>query len=349
MARKIQWTDIARGTLHAVLTLLVICAICALIVTYVIRLQSTFWQSMVFSICIGGATMLLIRAGYALIWRYAKPSNWGMALLIAVATPLGFMLGSVTASRLLHLPVDDFGLRHLHANAGLVILTVLASVFSTWFFWTQARLQRLNATTAAIEQRATKARLQMLQAQIEPHMLFNTLANLQGLIALDPIRAQRLLDQLIVYLRSTLSSSRVETTTLAQEFELMQAYLEVMSVRMGTRLHYTLELPPALRSIALPPMLLQPLVENAIKHGVEPNIAGGSITVRAGQHGERLMLTVSDTGRGLEAAPIEPSGQLGVANVKERLQMLYQDRATFSLLPNTPSGAVAQITLPLLP
>ena len=349
MAQKIQWQVIVRSTLNALGSLLVICVLCAVIVTYVIRLQSTFWQSLVFSTCIGGATMLFIRAGYALIWRNAKPSKTGMAVLIAVATPLAFMLGSVIASRLLNLPADDYGLRHLHANAGMVILTVLASVFSTWFFWTQARLQRLNATTAATEQQATKARLQMLQAQIEPHMLFNTLANLQGLITLDPPRAQRLLDQLIVYLRSTLSSSRVETTTLAQEFELMQAYLEVMSVRMGTRLRYALELPPALHPLALPPMLLQPLVENAIKHGIEPNIAGGSIEVRASQIGGTLTLTVSDTGRGLAAAPSEASGGLGVANVKERLQMLYQGRATFSLLPNAPTGTVAEITLPIPP
>ncbi len=329
-------------------SLILICAACAVIVTYVIRLQSTLWQSMVFSLSVGGATMLLIRVGYWLIWSNGKPSKFGFAALIAVATPLAFMLGSSIAAGLLDLPVSDFGLNHLHANAGIVILTVLASIFSTWFFWAQARLERLNATTAAIEQQATRARLQMLQAQIEPHMLFNTLANLQGLIALDPVRAQLLLDQLIVYLRATLSSSRTAATTLAHEFDLMRAYLELMSVRMGKRLTYRLDLPNELRDVTVPPMLLQPLVENAIKHGLEPKLDGGTIMVSARQNIATLTLLVSDTGIGLDCT-VGTSSQLGVANVRERLQALHGDAATFTLTPNLPVGTLAQLILPIVP
>jgi two-component sensor histidine kinase len=336
------------ATARSVASLTLICAVCAVIVTYVIRLQSTLWQSMVFSLCVGGATMLLIRGGYRLIWGDNKPSRFGFACLIAVAIPLAFMLGSSVAATVLDLPVSDFGLSHLHANAGIVILTVLASIFSTWFFWTQARLERLNAATAAIEQQATRARLQMLQAQIEPHMLFNTLANLQGLIALDPARAQLLLDQLIVYLRATLSSSRTATTTLAHEFDLMQAYLALMSVRMGKRLTYRLDLPAELREAVVAPMLLQPLVENALKHGLEPKLEGGSILVSARRDGTVLTLLVSDTGLGLNLASSNQS-QLGVTNVRERLQALHGDAAILTLTPNLPAGTLAQLTLPIGP
>ena len=334
--------NVARSALWLVL----ISMACALVVTYVIRLGSTLWQSMVFSVCVGAATMLLIRGGYGLIWGERKPSKIGFGALIAIATPLAFMIGSSGAAWMLGLPVENFGWNHLHANAAIVILTVLASIFSTWFFWTQARLERMKAETAAIEQQAMRARLQMLQAQIEPHMLFNTLANLQGLIAIDPPRAQRLLDQLIHYLRATLSSSRTEATTLANEFALMQAYLEVMAVRMGKRLTFSLDLPVELRDTVLPPMLLQPLVENAIKHGLEPNVAGGTVHVTARVSGAALILSVRDTGCGFDPAAEAGNTQLGNANVRDRLQVLYGDAATFVLSPHPAGGTLAQLSLP---
>jgi sensor histidine kinase YesM len=159
-----------------------------------------------------------------------------------------------------------------------------------------------------------------------------------------------MLHQLILYLRATLSSSRAEKTMLADEFSLMEAYLGLMSVRMGPRLSYTVRLPDALRGMPVPPMLLQPLVENAIKHGLEPTVGGGHIEVQATGEAGVLTLVVADTGRGLETAAAVPdtSGtRLGLANIRERLQALYGERARFVLLPNKPSGVIAQLTLPL--
>lgn len=331
---------------RASMAMLLICAICALLVTYVLRLQSTLWQSMVFSLCIGSFTMLMIKGGYRLLWGSATPSKFGFGALIAISIPIAFILGGSVAGWLLNLPQRGVSLMHLHANAPMIILTVLGGIFSTWFFWTQARLERANADAAAIEQQATKAHLQMLQAQIEPHMLFNTLANLQGLIAFDPPRAQRLLDQLIVYLRATLSSSRADTTTLEQEFTLMEAYLEVMSVRMGPRLTFELRLPQALRATAIPPMLLQPLVENAIKHGLEPKREGGSVIVSATAAGGKLTLAVTDTGLGLQSGGDTGDDGIGVENVRRRLQAIYGHAATFSLQSNPSGGALALLTLP---
>jgi sensor histidine kinase YesM len=261
----------------------------------------------------------------------------------------------MSAIYLLDIPPQNFQAVRARNATGLIAVAVLACLSMTWFFWTQSRLQQMKAEAeaekaraAAIEKQALQAQLRLLQAQIEPHMLFNTLANLQGLIGIDTTRAQHLLDQLIQYLRATLTSSRAEKTTLAQEFALMEAYLGLMSLRMGPRLSYTLQLPELLCTLSVPPMLLQPLVENAVKHGLEPKIDGGHIDVQANRQDETLMLTVTDTGLGLDASAGTANGtKVGVANVRERLQALYGDRASFSLTPNTPTGVIARLTIPL--
>jgi sensor histidine kinase YesM len=193
-----------------------------------------------------------------------------------------------------------------------------------------------------------QAQLRLLQAQIEPHMLFNTLANLQGLIDLDPERASTMLDQLIAYLRATLGVSRTESTTLEQEFAAMQAYLGLMQVRMGERLAFRLDLPSSLRAVRLPPLLLQPLVENAIVHGLEPKIDGGEVLIRAEAHGGLLALTVTDNGLGLREAGdgVSRAGGVGVATTRARLQALYGERASVLLTPAQP-GTIARLTLPL--
>jgi hypothetical protein len=338
--------DFLRGWLRSIVPVLVISALCAVMLTWVIGMHSTFWPNLLFSVCIGMTTMTFIRAGYALLWGDGRPAAVGLGVLVTFGAPLGFMLGGALASAVLGLPFTNFGLNHLHANTAVLVMSVLVSLLATWYFWTQGRLDRMKANAALTEQRALEARMQLLQAQIEPHMLFNTLANLQGLITLDPQRAQHLLDQLIHYLRATLSSSRSTLTTLEHEFALTGAYLELMSMRMGKRLRYTLELPAELTGLKVPPMLLQPLVENAIRHGLEPNINGGNVTVSATLQHEVLTLSVLDTGLGLDQPGAAGDG-IGTANVRERLRLLYGASATFSLTANRPAGALAQLTLPV--
>jgi sensor histidine kinase YesM len=211
----------------------------------------------------------------------------------------------------------------------------------------QAVAALVKARAEAIQRQALQAQLQLLQAQIEPHMLFNTLANLQGLIALDPARAQRMLDQLIQFLRGTLSSSRAESSTLAQEFALQEAYLGLMAVRMGERLTYSFDLPDALRGQRIPPMLLQPLVENAIAHGLEPTIAGGHVTLAARSAGDRLVLSVTDNGRGPDAGPGKEGTNVGLANTRERVKALFGAGADVTLTAALGGGAVASIVLPI--
>jgi LytS/YehU family sensor histidine kinase len=147
-------------------------------------------------------------------------------------------------------------------------------------------------------------------------------------------------------LRATLSSSRAEVTTLQREFALMDAYLGLMAVRMGRRLTWKLDLPAPLANAMIAPMLLQPLVENAIRHGLEPKVEGGHVDVQAQACDGKLVIRVGDTGLGLEAGS-QPGTRLGLSNIRERLLVLYGDKASLSLQPNEPCGAVSQLTIPL--
>ncbi len=327
--------------------------LCALLITFVFGGGRNFGPNLLVSMCIGIITWLLIDVARFLIWTDQEKFYWPLFLpVMAIAVVLGVFLGTHLAAWLMGAQMNI--LRAIAGDRGrsAMLFTLFATGAATVFFASRDRLSKARAEAAneraraeAIERQALQAQLQLLQAQIEPHMLFNTLANLQGLIALDPARAQTMLDQLIVYLRATLSAARAERTTLGQEFALLEAYLGLMSVRMGARLTFALELPEALRGTEIPPMLLQPLVENAIAHGVEPNISGGHVQVTARAAGGGLELLVSDTGRGLAAGPGKPGTGLGLANVRERLQALYGGRASLSL-EAAPQGATARIHLP---
>jgi len=326
--------------------------LCAVLITYVFGGGRNFGTNLLASMCIGTTTWLLIDVARFLMWGREKLKWLSFLPVMALAVIAGVFLGSQLAAWLMG--AESNILRYLSGERGIsaLLFTVFATGAATLFFASRDRLSQARAEAAvekaraeAVQRQALQAQLQLLQAQIEPHMLFNTLANLQGLIAIDPARAQAMLDQLIVYLRATLSASRAERTTLGQEFALLEAYLGLMSVRMGARLSFALELPDALCNKELPPMLLQPLVENAIAHGVEPNVSGGHIQVAARQVDGGIELLVSDTGRGLDAGPGKPGTGLGLSNVRERLNALFGERASLSL-EAAPQGATARILLP---
>ena len=327
--------------------------LCALTITYLVKMGGSFTENLVFSFCIGTLAWLFIDGGRMLIWGENKPAGLPFLLLTMLALPLAQMGGSALAAWLLGMPAHPVLATDSSHAAAILLFSVLAGLSATWFFWNRGKLAFLQAEAeaekarvAGIERQAMQAQLQMLQAQIEPHMLFNTLANLQGLIATDPPRAQLLLEQLIAYLRATLKSSRAASTTLAEEFSLMEAYLGLMAIRMGERLAYRLDLPAPLAGVQVAPMLLQPLVENAIRNGLEPKIEGGRIDVSAAREGATLVLTVRDTGLGLDAPASHGTG-LGLENIRERLQALYGPAAGLSLAAGAPCGAVATLTVPL--
>jgi len=198
----------------------------------------------------------------------------------------------------------------------------------------------------ALQRQATEAQLRLLESQLEPHMLFNTLANLRVLISLDPARALHMLDRLNGYLRATLQASRssAQQHTLADEFARLADYLELMSIRMGPRLQTVLDLPQALQGHPLPPLLLQPLVENAIRHGLEPSVQGGCIRVSAHSGAAGLVLEVHDSGQGFAG---EPQAGFGLTQVRQRLATAYAGRAALHLQSTHGQGTTARLSLPL--
>jgi hypothetical protein len=256
---------------------------------------------------------------------------------ILLAAPSGFLIGSRFAATLLHDPTSA------EMPRSQLIITIVASTCIVYFFWARNRIAEESAAHARAEQLASEAELRLLRAQIEPHMLFNTLANLRVLVGVDRARAEAMLDQLIVFLRSSLSASRTEMRSIGTEFEQLSAYLGLMQVRMAERLDYHLHCPANMQSIMVPAMLLQPLVENAIKHGLEPAIEGGRLDIKASLRAQHICLEVADTGVGLLQGG---AAGYGLIHIKERIEVLYRGQASFSITDNEGRGAKATLLLP---
>lgn len=213
----------------------------------------------------------------------------------------------------------------------------------------QAALARAEADRHLLSKQAVEAELKLMQAQVEPHFLFNTLASVQFLTETDPPAANRLLGHLIAYLRAALPQLRAASTTLGKEVELAEAYLNILRTRIGPRLEFAIEVPQSLRGQPFPPNLLISLVENAIKHGIEPSADGGTVTLVAREEDARLVVEVRDSGRGIAGSSTERGGGVGLANVRERLEALYGSRARFTLAPLEPRGACARLEIPSTP
>jgi Histidine kinase/Histidine kinase-, DNA gyrase B-, and HSP90-like ATPase len=211
----------------------------------------------------------------------------------------------------------------------------------------ERRAQVATATAAeeGLKRQLVEAQLKMMQAQVEPHFLFNTLASVDYLIETDPGTASKMQKNLIQYLRAALPQMREGSTTLGKEVQLCRAYLEILKFRMEDRLQYAVTVPQGLMSAQFPPMMLQSLVENSIKHGLEPKPEGGAVTISADIVDGRLRVTVADTGLGFAAAS-RPGTGVGLANVRERLSALYGGRARLSIDANDPSGTIVTIDVP---
>ena len=237
-----------------------------------------------------------------------------------------------------------------------ILVTVLVGGLALFHDATREQLAQEAAARSEAQRLAVEAQLRLLRAQLEPHMLFNTLANMRSLVRDDADRAEAMIDQLIVYLRSALAASQTESVPLRREFAQLRAYLDIMALRMGPRLVYRLDLPPALEGTAVPPMLLQPLVENAIKHGLEPKVGAGSITVQARATGAGIEIRISDSGLGLppdaDTGPDDRPAHggagagYGLQHVRDRLQAVYGPAATLQLQRLQPTGVCAVVSMP---
>ena len=244
-------------------------------------------------------------------------------------------------------------LKKIGVGAGLVLLFVPLFILAiiTKFFIDRSRaaqrmadLKRKEAEYSRMSQQVTEAKLQALQAQVEPHFLYNTLASVQALTEVDPARANAMVGHLIAYLRNALPKMRESISTVGQEIELVRAYLNILQMRMGKRLTFEISVPESLLATPFPPLMLPSLVENAIKHGLEPQREGGAVLITVQAQGGRLRLVVSDTGRGF--AETVGAG-VGLANIRERLAALYGETARLTLESNSPHGVISTIEIPL--
>lgn len=288
-------------------------------------------------------TLVLPLVGQARIRRFSGPRRAVFFTAVplagvAIGWPVGlWLVGQDMAGWVRYVGIGN-------AIGNMVLALAISLLFFIWF---HAKSRQIEA-----EKRATEAQLRLLQGQMEPHFLFNTLANVVSLIDTDAPKAKRMLETFIDYLRASLTHLRRDDSTLGDELATVEAYLSLMQSRMGERLASRIEIAdPALRAAAMPPLLLQPLVENAIHHGIEPKVDGGTIILRARAAAGSLMVTIEDDGLGLEAAAVHRAGRPGngvaIDNLRARLRSRYGNDATLTLDLRPDAGAIATLQMPL--
>ena len=278
-------------------------------------------------------------------------ARWVLQVLgVAVAVPLTVSVYYLATSETGVLPFWEGGTRLM----GFVILTVTGLLFAPWIAMAALLRQRDESVRSQalaferergeLERVAMDARLRLLQAQVQPHFLFNTLANVRELVVSGSAQAPAVLDSLIAYLRAAVPRLDEPAITLGQELELVRAYLDLMQMRMPDRLQFSIQYEQEHRSLRCPPMTLMTLVENAVRHGIDPSEEGGRIEVNVKVENQRCRVRVSDTGVGLQ----EQAGGLGtgLSTLRERLQLAFGDEATLRLEAQEPHGLVAELQFP---
>ncbi len=314
------------------------------ILLWVLALSEPFIASLGISLCIGWS----ILGVHILLGPRLEP-HLGLTFTNAVATTLGIAIAlglisvySITAG--LHLNGLDWNTAApalFFGVIGTIIFSNMARVHQMREDLSQAELGRL-----ATERALAEAQLKTLQAQIEPHFLFNTLTTAISLIETQPRAAEETLLQLTKLLRNSLSRTRTTHSTLAEELSLINAYLRIAKIRMGPRLNFSVTSDDQLDDFNLPPMLVQPLVENALTHGLEPSETGGEVCVEVRQTADGIIITVTDNGLGLSVGGNTAGSNTGLRNVRERLKQLYGHKGSLRLTQNEPSGVIATLQIP---
>jgi hypothetical protein len=310
-----------------------------------------YGRNLIVTTTIGGIIHVLFDAArltFATPAALRRWSGWQRTLFFSGLPMLGTLCGWPLGVWLAGAPVQRWrlGPELMNTLVGVLLLSLLLTfVFHQFFALKNRQLQA--------ERRATEAQLRLLQGQMEPHFLFNTLANVQALLDHDLPKARAMLQAFTDYLRGSLGQLRRDDSALGMELDLAEAYLRLLQGRMEDRLHFAISADDGARRVSLPPLLLQPLVENAVLHGLEPQLDGGSVHIAARVHAGQLVLQVRDDGRGLDAtgrsgARSGHGNGNGVAlqNVRDRLQSRYGSRASLLLQAAHP-GTLATITLPI--
>jgi len=331
-------------TLRRVLWVTVLCAAASGVFSSIFL--NTYWDLLVTALFVGYTSMVIFT-----IASNVRSANVPREALQILAVVAGSILGTILAGFAKGRSIAQMSSEALWGVAismglgvGFGCVVIAAILLREKHARDQARLLQAESERHLLEKGMLEAKLQLMQAQVEPHFLFNTLANVQHLVETDPAGASRMLDSLIRYLRAALPQMRDPQSTLGREVDMAHAFLEIQGFRMGSRLRFAIDVPAELRVRPFPPMMLISLVENAIKHGVDPCCDCGSITIRAREEEGRLRVSVADTGEGVSP---KKGGGVGLSNIRERLKTLYGAGAMLVLEENAPRGIVASIEVPL--
>ena len=309
------------------------------------------WSGAFADLALHAATALSIVLISAALLNIRRPR-----LPVPLALGIGVVAGSLLFAAMVYLMLIELRpmaltswVYHQIGAEARRLAVVWTFAATAWCFLHRSAARQADLHAAQIAQRhletgMLEARLQALQAQVEPHFLFNTLAHIKRLYRTEPIRARLMLDSFRAYLRSALPQMRSAGATLGREIDLVRAYLDVQQVRMGHRLRVQFDVPEALRERSFPSMMLMSLVENAIKHGLNPVPGGGTIRASASDRGVVLEVSVVDTGRGMDD---QIGSGVGLSNIRARLAALFSDEPELSLIPNSPTGVRATIRIPM--
>lgn len=331
------WPWWVRGLIVAVTNLLIASFLTA------IGFGGDFRVNLIVSECIGMTIWLSLELT---LFALGERRPWVAMAAVVVGSLIGTVLGGIATGNSLLFPEWRPTIYWQSVLIGLVFGGAVASFFLFRHKLHEMRyaLQSERVRAAEAQRAEAEAELRLLRAQVEPHFLFNTLAHVASLIETNPGQARGLLDRLIEYLRSALRHSRQERATLSQEMAIVGAYLDLMRERMPDRLRYYLDVADEIRQVSVPPMILQPLVENAIKHGLEPQVGGGTITIAGWCDDQQRVIEVRDDGRGLGETADGPGN--GLTNLRERLRALYGEHAKVSVEQTANAGTVARLSLP---
>jgi signal transduction histidine kinase len=294
--------------------------------------------------------LFILAAAWALwaLFGARLPAGWGLALAVVVGC-LAAQVFMLEWYERINGPENYPGKGYLYNLSGVRgPLLWWGLVAAAWWATRRAahnaaEVARAELAADEVRARTAEARLQALQAQVEPHFLFNTLAHVKWLYRRDAERGRHMLDRLLDYLHAALPRVRQATTTLEQELQLAQAYLDIQQIRIGGRLAFSIEVPPEIAQVRFPPLMLLTLVENAIKHGIAPQTEGGTIGIVAVASDRSLRIEVRDTGAGLSRTA---GSGMGLANVRARLAAIFGAGARLVIEPNVPHGVVAAIEIP---
>ena len=327
-----------KKALYCLISTIVFCVGIAGVFTLLMH-GSSFGQNLIISLCFG----LTISSVTGVVFAQMR-GGIRRTVTLAITLPSSAFAGAILAY--FFTGISELAGSHLWKTLLIgLFFGLIGAVVALLFERIETEIKQKQLIKSESEKREIEAHLKLLQAQIEPHFLFNTLANVSSLIDTEPALAKQLLERLNDWLRVALARARSSSATLGDELDMLENYLEIMEIRFGERLRWRFEVPEEARALGFPPMLLQPLLENALRHGVEPKLGGGEIVLRAACDGACLRVEVVDNGMGL--ADNASSGGAGLANIRARLEALFGDAGSLTLNSNAEGGVTATLIVPL--